>query len=99
MDFFDNAINKAKDVFDFAYRKTDEIVTVQKQKFDIATLKRKRNEDFEKLGKIYFKLISDNEIEDTETLILVEEIKQKNEKIKELRAEIEAAKEIEDDEI
>ncbi len=92
MDFFDNAISKAKDAFDVACRKTDEIVTTQKQKFDIATLKRRRSEDLEKLGMIYFKLISKTEIEDTETLLLVEAIKEKNNKIKELRAEIEAAK-------
>ena len=99
MDFFDNAITKAKDAFDVACRKTDEIVTTQKQKFDIASLKKRRSEDLEKLGVIYFKLISETEIEDTETLLLVEEIKEKNNKIKELRAEIEAANGKTDDEL
>lgn len=99
MDFFDNAFNKAKDVFDVAYRKTDEIVTTQKQRFEIATLKRKRNEDLVKLGKIYFKLISDTNIDDDDTLILIEKIKEKNNKIKELREEIEATKGNSDDEL
>jgi len=99
MDFFDNAFNKAKDVFDVAYRKTDEIVTTQKQRFEIATLKRKRNEDLVELGKIYFKLISDTNIDDDDTLILMEKIKEKNNKIKELREEIEATKGNNDDEL
>lgn len=93
MDFFDNAINKAKDALDVACRKTDEIVTAQKQKFDIASLKNKRAKDFEKLGSVYFKKIANSEIEDEEIKSLVEEIKQKNKQIKELYDELEAAKE------
>lgn len=99
MEFFDNALNKAKDVFDVACHKTDEIVTIQKQKFSIATLKRKRSADLEKLGIIYFKLICNEEIEDEETLGLVEEIKDKTVKIKDLRAEMQAVKEKNNDEL
>ena len=99
MDFFDNALSKAKDVFDVAVRKTDEVVTVQKLKFDVASLKKKRSEDLEKLGIIYFKMLADSEIEDLQIQTLVDEIKDKNLKIKELRAEIEEAKEKNNDEI
>lgn len=99
MEFFDNALNKAKDAIDVTRRKTDEIVTVQKLKFDIASTKRKRSLDLEKLGIIYFKLLQDAEIEDEDTLNLVEEIREKTLKIKELRAEIDAVKENNNDEI
>lgn len=92
MDYFDNAMNKAKDVFDVACKKTDEIVTIQKLKFEIASLKHKRSKDLENLGKIYFKSLNGAETEDGEVEILVESIKEKNRKIKEMRQEIENAK-------
>ncbi len=99
MDFFDNALNKAKDAFDIARHKTDEVFSTQKQKFDIASLKRKRSGDFEELGIIYFKMIKDSEIEDDVTFALVESIKEKNAKIRQLREEIEAAKGRNNDEL
>ena len=99
MDFFDNALNKAKDAFDIAVRKSDEVVTVQKLKFEVASIKKKRSDDLEKLGIIYFKMLSNSEIEDDETRALVESVKEKNLKIKELRADIEEAKEKNNDEL
>ncbi len=99
MEFFDNALNKAKDALDITRRKTDEIVTIQKLKFDIASTKRKRSYELEKLGVIYFKMIQNEDIEDEEILSLVEGIKEKTLKIKELRYEIDSAKENNNDEI
>ena len=92
MDFFDNALNKAKDAIDIACSKTDKIVTEQKQKFDIAALKKKRRDDFEKLGKIYYKKECGEDISDVEIKTLIDQITDKNKKIKELRDEIVAAK-------
>ena len=63
MDFFDNALDKAKEAIDIVSKKTGEVVTAQKQKFDIASLENKKAKDFEKLGEIYFSLIKDAEIE------------------------------------
>ena len=56
MSFIDDAINKTKEVFDVACKKTDEVVTTQKQKFSIASLESKREKDFADLGRIYFEL-------------------------------------------
>ena len=39
MGFLDDAINKTKEVFDVACQKTGEVVTTEKQKFNIASLK------------------------------------------------------------
>ena len=50
MDFFDDAVNKAKEALDVACKKTNEVVTTQKQRFDIASLEAKRTRDFEALG-------------------------------------------------
>lgn len=92
MDFFDNAVSKAKEALDIACKKTGEVVTTSKQKFDVATIESKRSKDFEALGKIYFEMIKDEEIEDFEIKDLVLEIKDKNEKIDALKEEINNAK-------
>ncbi len=88
MDFLDNAISKAKEAMDIAYKKTNEVVNTQKQKFDVASIESKRSKDFEKLGKLYFEMIKDTEIEDERIKKLVDDISYKNEKIDELKKEI-----------
>lgn len=92
MDFFDNAVVKAKEAFDIAYKKTNEVVNTSKQKFDIATLQNKRQKDFEALGEIYYNLIKDSEIEDSKIQIIVAAINEKNEKITAINEEINATK-------
>lgn len=92
MDFFDNAVSKAKEAIDVACQKTTEVVTTQKQKFDIAAIENKRDKDFEALGKLYFETVKDSDIDNAEVKALVSEIKDKNEKIKALRDEINATK-------
>lgn len=88
MDFFDNAIVKAKEAIDIACKKTNEAVNTGKQKFDIASIESKRAKDFEQLGMLYFDTVKDTEIENDSIRALVEEIKNKNDKIKELKTEI-----------
>ncbi len=92
MDFFDDALNKAKEAFDIARQKTNEAVQTGKQKFDIASIENKRSKDYEALGKLYFNSIKDSEIEDNDVLALVNAIKDKTQKIAELREEINTAK-------
>ena len=92
MDFFDTAVNKTKEAFDIAYKKTNEVVTTQKQKFDISSLEGKRFNDFEALGEIYFSQVKDSEENEAQVAELVASIKEKSEKIDELRAEILKAK-------
>ena len=92
MEFFDNALNKAREAIDIACKKTEEVVSVQKQKFDIATIENKRNKDFEKLGKLYFESLDNNESDNAQINVLVQEIKLKNEKIEQLKNEIKETK-------
>ena len=92
MEFFDNALNKAREAIDIACKKTEEVVSVQKQKFDIATIENKRNKDFEKLGKLYFEVFGENETDNAQINALVEDIKSKNEKIEQLKNEIKETK-------
>ena len=88
MDLLDNAINKAKEVIYVAYKKTGEVVTTERQRFDVASLKSKRDKDFLALGKLWFEIIKDDESVSDEVKAIVNEIKQKNEKIEELNTEI-----------
>lgn len=89
MEIFDNALNKAKEVFEVAYSKTGEVLSVQKQKFDIASLEAKREKDFCELGKIYYTLLKGcDEIEDARTSQLVAAIENKNKTIEILKKDI-----------
>jgi hypothetical protein len=89
MDFLENALDKAKETLDVVSKKTSEVISTQKQKFDLLTIKNKRSKDFEKLGEIYFNLIKDdNIIEIEEIRILVDSILEKNDLISKLEDEI-----------
>lgn len=92
MGFLDDAINKTKEVFDVACQKTGEVVTTEKQKFAMASLKSKREKDFADLGKIYYELVkSCNDVDDN-TRNLVDAITEKTEEIKRLSEDIQSIK-------
>ena len=92
MGFFEDAISKTKEIFDVACQKTGEIVTTEKQKISIASLKSKREKDFAELGKLYFEMIKDDDDIDDYTRNLVNTINEKSEEIVRLNAEIQSAK-------
>ena len=92
MGFFDDALNKTKEVLDVAYKKTEEVVTTEKQKFDVSALKSKREKDFAALGKIYYEQIKDAEDLSEEISVLVSAIKEKSAEIDRLYTEIHNAK-------
>ncbi|MBR3909524.1 MAG: zinc ribbon domain-containing protein [Clostridia bacterium] len=91
MNFLDNALDVAKETFEIVSKKTSDIVTTQKQKFDIASLESKRLKDFQKLGEIYFNQIKDCEIADEKTQAIVESIIRKDNEIFRLKDELNAA--------
>ena len=88
MDFLDNAISKAKEVVDIAYKKTEEVVTTEKQRFDIASLNSKIDKDYKALGQIFYNLYKDNDNIPDNAKIIMEAIDEKLLKIKELKEEI-----------
>ena len=92
MEFFENAVTKAKEAFDVARKKTGEMVSTGKQKFDIAAIESKRAKNFEALGKLYYNIVKDSEIDNVEIKKLVKSIKAKTEKINSLREEINSVK-------
>ena len=92
MSFLDDAINKTKEVFDVACKKTDEVVTTQNQKFSVASLESKREKDFADLGRIYFELVKDSTDLTDEARNLVDAISEKNEEIARLNKDIQNTK-------
>lgn len=64
----DNIFEKARDIFETAYRKTENVVSNQKQKFDIHSLELKLNKNYEILGKAYFGLLKKGETVDADSL-------------------------------
>lgn len=88
MGFLDNAINKTKEVIDVAYKKTDEVISVEKLKFDISSIKKNREKEYVELGKIYFEMIKEKSDLNEKEQKIVESIISKNNKIEELNREI-----------
>ncbi|MCQ2455298.1 MAG: zinc-ribbon domain-containing protein [Clostridia bacterium] len=91
-DFFDNAFDKAKSAFEVAYKKTGEVLSTEKLKFNVSTLKSKREKLFAKLGKNYFLSLENFEQLNEDDRSICDEIVQINEKIDELNNEINYAK-------
>ncbi|MBQ8203439.1 MAG: zinc ribbon domain-containing protein [Clostridia bacterium] len=92
MDFLDNALNKAKEVIDVAYKKTEEVVATEKQRFDIASLNSKIEKDYKALGEIYYNLLKESDDIPDEAKPHFADITEKLERIKELRDDIGEAK-------
>lgn len=92
MAFFDDALSKTKDFFNVAYKKTGEVVNIEKQKFDVASLKSKREKDFAALGEIYYNIAKEHEEVSDEVRALLDAIGEKNDEIARLNKEIQAAK-------
>ena len=91
MDFLENAVNKARDVFDAACKKTGEVVSVQKQKYDIASLKSKLNKDFEAFGRACLSFVVNGEEVSSEARFLATEIVRKQEELEAAQQELERA--------
>ncbi|MBR4762254.1 MAG: zinc-ribbon domain-containing protein [Clostridia bacterium] len=92
MDFFEDAFSKTREVIETVSQKTGEVITVEKQKFEVASLRAKRNKDYRALGRIYFEAIKDDENLTGSAKTLVERIKQKDAEIERLNAEIQNAR-------
>lgn len=92
MDFLENAVAKAKEVFDVAYAKTETCVNTQKQKFDLASEENKLTKEFAKLGKLIYTTMGEELPREGEAAEILAAIAEKEAKIAELKAEINNAK-------
>ena len=89
MDFFDEAVGKAKDIFDVARKKTGDAVNTGKLKLEIATIETKMAKDFEALGKIYYESIKDSDDLDSKTAYIRDLIAEMQKKIDAIKEELE----------
>ena len=92
MSFIDDAINKTKEVFDVACKKSDDVVRTQKQNFIISSLESMREKDFADLGRIYFELAKNSTDLTNEARNLVDAISEKNAEIARLNQDIQNTK-------
>jgi len=92
MDFLDNAIIKAKETIEVVSKKTSEIVTTEKQKFDVSSLKSKLQKDYARLGRYFYVNLKDDIELGSEAQAIVEEISNKIATIEKLNDEIANAK-------
>ncbi len=92
MEFFDDAVNKTKEVFETVSKKTSEVIATEKQRFDMTSLKNKREKDFTALGKIYYEFVKDDDGAVEAVKELVSSIKEKSDEIDRLASLIQGAK-------
>ena len=85
MGFVDEAVVKAKEVFDVAAKKTGDVVETQKLRYKAFGLKSELSKKYEQLGRAYFAQLKDDEDIAEKAQVLVEEIEAKNEEYLEIR--------------
>ena len=88
MGFLDDALNKTKEVIDVACKKTDEVVSVEKLKFYISSIKENREKEYVELGNIYFEMIKDKDNLSEQEQKIVDGIIRKTNEIEEQNREI-----------
>lgn len=88
MGFVDEAVVKAKEVFDVAAKKTGDVVETQKLKFKATQLKADMTKDFEELGREYFAQIKEGLDATEKAQTLVANIEAKNNEYIELQEQI-----------
>lgn len=91
MDALDQTVEKAKEIFNVACKKTGEVVTLQKQKIDLAALENKLNKSYAKLGRLVFERMKDTEIDSPAIAEVVLDIKGRLFDVERLRDEISKA--------
>lgn len=97
MGILEDTAVKAKDAFDVVAKKTGEVWSAQKIKYNLASVNSQLSKDYETLGRLCFETLngdgaclSDNE----EAAELKSSIEEKLEKINEYEAQLEAQKKV-----
>ncbi len=88
MDFLDDVLVKAKDMFDIAKNKTEEAVAIGKQKYDIASMESRLNKSYNALGRLCYEVYSNDESVSDEIKALIKEIASEIEAIEDAKAQI-----------
>ncbi|MBQ4155244.1 MAG: zinc ribbon domain-containing protein [Clostridia bacterium] len=87
MGFFEEAIVKAKEVYDVAAKKTSEVVSVQKLKLKATQVNSQLSKDFETLGRLYYEKVKESG-ENIEYVELFDSIDSKFDELEQIEDEI-----------
>jgi len=90
--FFDEALDKAKEVFDCAEKKTNEVVNTSKLRLNASTLNSQISKDYETLGNLYYQLVEDGLEPAEESKEIISQLVEKNERLKVLKRQIAESK-------
>ena len=94
MGIIEDTAVKAKDAFDVVAKKTGEVLSIQKLKYNIACINSQLSKDYETLGRLYFEQLTAEKCEKCEDADSAEETAQnaqsneKNDAIEELKTAI-----------
>ncbi len=88
MEFLNETLDKAKELFAVAKQKTDETVTIGKKKYEISVLEGKIKRLYTELGKNAFSYLAENGDLPPQIRALTEEIKSAKESLETQRAEL-----------
>lgn len=88
MDFINDTLNTAKELFSAAKQKTEEAVSVGKQKLDIVSLENKESKLYAKFGKNAFGFLQDMQDLPEELAEIIAEIKENKELLAKQKEEL-----------
>ncbi len=92
-DFFDNVVDKTKNLFNAACQKTDEVISIEKLKIKQASLKNTISKEYKQLGQLYYQNFKDSEDIPEDFKKIIEDIKLNFSLIEKAQQEIDAIKE------
>ncbi len=85
---FEDAVIKAKELFDTTGKKVDEVINVQKIKLSIAKQKAQIKEDFQLLGRLYYSGTKRDNVDPEALQAIVDQIELEKDKLRELETEL-----------
>ena len=92
MGFFEEAVVKAKDLYDVAAKKTGEVVSVQKLKLKATQVNSQLSKDFETLGRFYYEAVKESEEEIKDFAEIIGAIDSKFDELDKIECEINETK-------
>ena len=91
MDFFEDVITKARDVLDSAYDTTEKVVTVQKQKMELSSMKKALSKRYEAFGRAVITEVEEGEEIPEKAWSLIEDIRSREEAYAEAKDKLDMA--------
>lgn len=87
-DFFDSLGKRISEVASDIGKITEDTIEIQRVKSTIRSLKRANERDLIDIGRMVYEKFSNNEVTDTDCIVLCEEIEKRDEEVKRKEEEI-----------